>query len=95
MAHVELRNDQIEEIRSWELRNWRHHLRDQNTGYVTNWILYAFTGRDASLIKDVSQADWRRYDRKDDLKYWMRYLGKNGLAQDLGDPPKPGTEKER
>jgi hypothetical protein len=81
IAEIRLRIDQAEQINKWDSRKWWRFLKKKRNGYITNWILYALTSRDATVAKERSEARWLKLDREEELAYWRQYLKENKIPQ--------------
>lgn len=53
---------------------WLKLLKQSDSDYGTNLVLYFFTEKDAILILDKHREAWLRTSKNDDLDYWSNYL---------------------
>ncbi len=56
---------------------WIALLEDKKTDWSVNLLLYSLFQKDAEFIDRETQMQWIKIHKKDDLKYWKKFLKKN------------------
>ena len=65
----------LQRIMKFKNYEWIKMLKDSNTCYSTNLLLYQITAKDAtSYIIHKDKKSWTNYLKEEDIAYWLYYL---------------------
>ena len=74
LVYIEFSDEQLRELASFKPNYWYKLLEDTKTDWATNLILYSLHQKDAFLIKENDQFEWRLLEKRSDIGYWKSYL---------------------
>ena len=74
LVQVNIKDSSFLPIDSLDKQMLLNNLINENRDWATNLLLYSIYEKDAYLLKDIDRSEWTLYGKKEDLKYWIKFL---------------------
>jgi hypothetical protein len=85
VVSVDINKKQAKEINNFTYETWISLLEDEKTDFAANLLLYDIYNKNANLFFDLQMHDWEKFNKKDDVNYWIQELKKGIKKIDMKD----------